>query len=121
MAEFGLDWLLPRIVGRGLAADMLLSGRRVEAQEAARIGLVSRVIETDFLEQVLAYARDMAATASPRSTRLIKQQLWDSTTSDYASASQRGWALLKDSFDTPDFAEGIASFREKRPPRFTGA
>ena len=59
-------------MGRGIAADMLLSGLRVEAQVAARIGLASRVIETDFLEQVLAYARDMAVTASPRSTHLIK-------------------------------------------------
>lgn len=66
-------------------------------------------METDFLEQVLAYVRDMAAMASPRSTRLIKQQLWDS-----------GWELLKESFGTRDFAEGIASFREKRAPFHRG-
>lgn len=120
VAEFGLAWLLPRMVGRGLAADILLSGRRVEAEEAAGIGLVSRVLPAEgFLDTVLSYARDMALNGSPRSTRLIKQQLWEAEHQSYGEASARAWDMLMESFGTRDFAEGIASFREKRAPRFS--
>lgn len=95
--------------------------RRVDAAEAARIGLVSRTIEgEDFLDQVMAYAREIATGASPRSTRLIKRQLWAADHQDYGEASAQAWDMLIDSFPTQDFAEGIASFREQRPPRFTG-
>jgi len=121
VAEFGLSWLLPRLVGLGMASDMLISGRRVDAAEALRVGLASRV-EPDgqLLEAALAYARDIAATASPRSTAIIKRQLQAGLESSFAEATTQAWDLLTESFRSEDFAEGVRSFRERRPAIFTG-
>jgi enoyl-CoA hydratase/carnithine racemase len=119
VAEFGLAWLLPRLVGANAAADLLLSGRRLGAAEAIALGL-ARASEGDVLATAMDYAREIAATSSPRSTALIKQQLIAASGQSYAEASAEAYDLLMESFSTSDFAEGVASFREKRRPRFTG-
>ncbi|MBJ7483896.1 enoyl-CoA hydratase-related protein [Brevundimonas sp.] len=121
VAEYGLAWLLPRIVGMNAASDILLSGRRIDAQEAREINLITRVIPDEtFREEVIAYARKMAATASPRSTRLIKQQLWTGQHASFGDSAREAHALLIDSFSSADFAEALLSAKEKRSPCFTG-
>ena len=78
IAEHGVSWLLPRLVGIGRAADLLYSSRRVSAVEAAAMGLVNRVIPLDsFHAEVAAYARMLANEVSPRSLREMKREIWN--------------------------------------------
>ena len=113
-------WLLPDVVGPAHARDLLLTGRVVDADEALRLGLVSRVIEPDsFRDEVLATAREVAATA-PIASRLTKLALMDGGHADYESALQ--WEAMAQplTLATADLQEGIAAAKEKRAPRFTG-
>ncbi|MCF6379881.1 enoyl-CoA hydratase/isomerase family protein [Nocardioides KLBMP 9356] len=113
-------WLLPNVVGPAHARDLLLTGRVVEADEALRLGLVSRVVESGaFLEEVLATAAGIAATA-PIASRLTKIALADGGHPDFESALQ--WEALAQplTLATADLQEGIAAAREKRAPEFRG-
>lgn len=119
IAEWGLSWTLPRIVGMGNAADLLLSGRVVLAEEAATMGLVNKVFPAEtFMDEVLDYASTMAAAASPGSWAVIKQQLYSDVHRTLPEAEAEGVRLMAESFTRPDFAEGVASFMGKRPPKF---
>lgn len=113
-------WLLPNVVGPAHARDLLLTGRVVEADEALRLGLVSRVIDPDaFLDEVLETAAGIGATA-PIAARLTKVALADGGHADFESALQ--WEALAQpmTLATADLQEGIAAARDKRPPRFRG-
>ena len=113
-------YLLPNVVGPAHARDLLLTGRLVEADEALRLGLVSRVIEGEmFLDEVLATASKVAATA-PIASRLTTLALRDGGHQDLESCLQ--WEAMAQplTLATADLQEGIAAAQEKRPPRFTG-
>ena len=117
IAEYGLAWLLPRLIGQPAATDLLLSGRTIGAQEANRLGLVSAVLAPDeLLAHATAYARDLARRCSPRSMAIIKQQLRDDPTRDVAF--HRSLELMVESFEAPDLAEAIRARTERRPPAF---
>lgn len=119
-AEAGLAWLLPRIVGRGVASDMLISGRMIAADEALRIGLVSRIEEPDALLGVaIDYARAIAINSAPRAVAIIKRQLFDGCTESFGDAARTAHDLLLERLASDDFIEGVASYREKRSPRFS--
>lgn len=119
-AGMGISYLLPEVVGEAAARDLLLTGRLVDADEALRLGLVSRVLPREgFLDEVLATAAGIAANA-PLATRYTKVTL------------RRRHASLDDAlqweafaqpitFGTDDLQEGIAAVQEKRAPDFTGA
>jgi enoyl-CoA hydratase/carnithine racemase len=120
-AEYGLSWLLPRLVGVEWALDLLLSARAVDADEAQRIGLVTRVCEPgSVLIEAQAYAVALAAGSSPIAMATIKRQVWGDLSRHYTEAND-GWFTAMRTLnrpENPDFAEGVSAFVEKRRPRF---
>jgi enoyl-CoA hydratase len=113
-------WLLPEVVGAAAARDLLLTGRLVDADEALRLGLVSRVLDdATFPDEVLDTAASIAA-AAPIATRLTKLALADGGHATYDAALQ--WEALAQpvTLATEDLQEGIRAAREKRPPVFAG-
>lgn len=117
-AEGGLAWLLPRLIGAGHAAEMLLSARRVGAEEALAKGLVSQIFPADnFQEAALAYATAMAEGV-PGSFAAIKVQLRDATAQDFETARTAAAELTRGTLANADFREAMAARREQRPPRF---
>jgi enoyl-CoA hydratase/carnithine racemase len=118
-AEFGLSWLLPRIVGFAHAADLLLSSRVVLAEEALAMGLVNRVLPAEALmEATYEYARMLATEVSPASMAATKLQLYADAYTTAADAVEDAQRRLETMMGEPDFAEAVAARREGRPPRF---
>jgi enoyl-CoA hydratase/carnithine racemase len=121
IAEHGVSWLLPRLIGPARALDLLLSGRTLLTDEAAQMGVVNRVLEPDRLaEETYAYARDIAENCSPRSLSVIKREVWSHLDKDLPEVLDEAADLMVQSMQHQDFREGVASFTEKRPPRFAG-
>jgi len=121
VAEYGLAWILPRIVGIPTAIDYCFTARNVDAAEALRAGLVHRVLpEENFLGAVLDYAKELAATVSPRSLAVMKRQIYEAQFQGLGEAMDLSFREMLASFKGEDFKEGVAHFLEKRAPRFTG-
>ena len=119
IAEHGISWLLPRLVGPAHALDLLLSARKVSPPEAEKIGLVNEVFSNEtFMENVLSYAHILADTVSPRSMAVMKAQVWKSYFQSFGDALEVADAEMPPSFKWPDFKEGVAHFLEKRAPKF---
>ncbi len=119
VAEHGISWMLPRLVGPARALDLLLSGRVVLAEEALELGLVNRVARPDaLLEQTLDYARELAVSSSPTSMATIKHQVYADLQRSLPEALTDADQLMLESFAAPDFSEGVTSFLERRDPRF---
>jgi enoyl-CoA hydratase/carnithine racemase len=121
IAEYGMAWMLPRIIGIANALDLLFSARTIDAGEAQRMGLVNRVFPQEaFLDKVQDYAHELASTVSPRSLRIIKRQVYEATSQPLSEAFDISVREMMACFLTEDFKEGVAHFVEKRPAAFTG-
>jgi enoyl-CoA hydratase/carnithine racemase len=119
IAEYGIAWLLPRLVGRSRALDLLLSARTVLGEEAARIGLVDRVVDGPrLLDEACAYANELSRLCSPWSMAAIKRQVHESADQPFAAALEDSERLMLESFSGVDIKEGIDSYLEKREPEF---
>src|SRR5260370_11286708 len=121
IAEYGLSWMLPRLIGPANALDMLLSARLVDANEALRMRLVNQVFPQDtFMDRVQAYAKELAYGVSPRSMRIIKDQVYNAMFQTLSEAFETAEQEMVQSLQCEDFKEGVAHFVEKRAPAFTG-
>ena len=121
VAEYGLAWILPRIIGLGNAIELMYTSKIADAQEALRMGLVSRVLpEENFLPAVQDFARDLASNVSPRSLAIMKRQIYTGLLQNLGEAFDLAIEEMKASFGTEDFREGVAHFLEKRSAAFTG-
>ena len=120
-AEFGLSWVLPRIVGLTHANDVLLSSRTFTSDEASAMGFLNRLTEAEALmPAVLDYARTMAANVAPGSARETKRQIYRDLHRDAAAAVGEAERLLETMIKAPDYKEGVKAWMEKRPAQWTG-
>jgi enoyl-CoA hydratase/carnithine racemase len=119
IAEWGIAWQLSRLAGPSNALDLLFSARKIKGEEAARLGLVNRALPPDeVLPAAQAYVTDLAANCSPSSIAVMKRQVYLDLHRGLGAAQSAANELMLASFTRPDFAEGVRSYTERRPPAF---
>jgi len=118
-AEYGLSWVLPRIVGLGRAMDLLLSSRVVLAEEALELGLVNRLWpHEELLSRTYEYAYGLAEGIAPRSLSETKRQVYVDQHRDVGTSIDEARRLLEEMMTEPHFHEGVRALSEKRDPSF---
>jgi enoyl-CoA hydratase/carnithine racemase len=118
-AEYGLSWMLPRIVGLGRANDLLLTSRIFYSEEAERIGFINQLFAAeDLLAASQSYARDLIMTVAPESLRQTRWQVYQDLHGDVASSVDTSEQLLDAMMREDDYREGVKAFIEKRPPQW---
>ncbi|HIG29737.1 MAG TPA: enoyl-CoA hydratase [Verrucomicrobiales bacterium] len=121
IAEHGIAWMLPRLIGISNTLDLLYSARTISAEDALRMNLVSQVVPQDLLmEKTVDYARMLSTQVSPRSLKEMKREVYNGLFQSLNEAIDDADDDMVRSFASDDFKEGVAHFIEKRPPRFTG-
>lgn len=119
VAEYGISWVLPRLVGQAAALDLLFSSRIVMPEEAMAMGMINKVVPAErLMDEVMAYATDLAMNVSPASMAVMKQQVYADYSKDVATASKDALVLMGESFTRPDFREGVLSYVQKRQAEF---
>lgn len=119
IAEHGQSWVLPRLVGSSRALDLLWSSRKVEAEEALRIGLLDRCVAGDeLLDECKEYIGHLAANCSPTSLMMMKKQVYRHLNVNLHDAMVESNEWMAESLKREDFKEGVESFMERRAPDF---
>ena len=120
IAEHGISWMLPKLIGLQNALDLTLTARKFTAAEAKDMGLVSKVFPMEsFMDDVHAYAMEMANMVSPRSVRVMKRQIYQAMLNSLEHSVLLANSEMPASFESEDFKEGVAHFVERRSPKFT--
>jgi enoyl-CoA hydratase/carnithine racemase len=120
-AEYGMSWMLPRLVGLTRATDLLLSGRVFTPADTCHWGLWNGVADTgeDALAAALDYARLLATTVGPTALSITKRQIYDDLLRhDVGASITDAHRLLGQATGTAEYREGIAALRDRRPPQF---
>ena len=119
IAEHGTSWILPRLIGPANALDIPWTGRKFDGEEAGRIGLANRVCEPgECVNDACAYLREIAGVAAPNSLMMMKRQIYRHLNAELRPAMEESNAWMDASLARGDFKEGVASFVERRPPKF---
>lgn len=119
IAEHGTSWILPRLIGPANALDILWTGRKFDGEEAGRIGLANRVCDPgECVNDARAYLREIADVAAPNSLMMMKRQIYRHLNAELRPAMEESNAWMDASLARGDFKEGVASFVERRPPKF---
>lgn len=122
IADAYIHWTLPRLVGAERAAELLLTGKRINGEEAVRIGLAGHCLPAvEVLPAALRLAYDIAEHASPLAVALTKQLLWRSQNASLAEVGALETAWLAHTMGSPDALEGGAAFVERRTPRWSSS
>jgi enoyl-CoA hydratase/carnithine racemase len=119
-AEYGLAWLLPRMVGITHAADILFTGRVFRAEEMQEFGFLNEVVPADkVLDRAYEAASYVAQQVSPASVTVAKRQMYaELLRNDVGAAVDDSKELIGTYMQRPDFAEGVRAMAERRSPRF---
>lgn len=118
-AEYGLSWLLPRMIGLTRANELLLSSRVFTSEEAVALGIVNSVHAADALQEfVHGYALNLIKTVSPNSLRQTRWQTYRDLHRPVEESVRDSEALLDAMMKEADYKEGVAAFVEKRPPQW---
>lgn len=117
VAEYGVAWLLPRLIGLPHATDLLVTGRMVEAAEALDMGLVDDVAD-DCLEAAYAWARPIVEGCAPMAVGDIKQQLLAAQSQTLDESVQASLHAMSIAFGRPDLAEALTARVQQRSPSF---
>lgn len=117
IAEYGAAWLLTRLAGLGCATDLLVSGRTIDAHEAAAMGLVNAV-DDDVVGRALAWAADVAENCSPTAIAVIKRQLLQADGEDLSTAVASSLVEMRAAFARPDLEQAVLAKAERRLPDF---
>jgi enoyl-CoA hydratase/carnithine racemase len=121
IAEHGIGWLLPRLVGEANALDLLFTARVFKGAEAAELGLVNKALPSnELMPHVMNLATYLSTQVSPRSVAVMKRQVRASYFQSYTESLAEADKEMEESFTTFDFKEGVASFVERRAPAFHG-
>ena len=120
-AEYGLSWLLPRMIGLTRANELLLTSRAFLSEEALAIGLVNALHPAEsLLTETYSFTRNLIETVSPNSLRQTRWQVYRDLHRDIASSVRDSEDLLQSMMREPDYKEGVGAFVAKRPPRWGG-
>ena len=119
IAEHGTSWMLPRIIGPSNALDLMWSSRRVDANEAYRIGYANRISKNgEALKDAQDFVKSFAKTAAPYPLMMMKRQIYQHLNKELGIANIESTSWMDESLKREDFKEGINSFLEKRLPNF---
>lgn len=116
VAEYGIAWLLPRLIGLPAATDLLITGRTITGVEAGELGLAN--VNADPLAAALQWAQEVATSSSPSSIATMKRQLLDADSLTLAESVKASLIDMSEAFELPDLAEAMRARAEKRAPAF---